>query len=504
MKPTPLKAGPQLAILVDPIPYRPGDTIIGAISRQEHIVAPRGTITIKLVGRSGVKKTETRSNGNNSTSTTYRYSKIILFEESRTIFDGPIHVAQNSLQPQTWPFSIHIPTHVSPITGNLSQKRQERSFLPLDPGVVAGTPLPATFNFHSGHSSDELDAWVEYYLEATLIEEHAQLSSFTGLPKSPKIKHARLPLLVNAPPLPPLVDFRILRHTIQNQVIQTQRLVPGRATDKLTTREHLSKFFHTSSVPKFGFSVQLEFPTVLQFGNTIPLGIRVVPTPSWTSPSILNIHQTIKLLHFKLRIIAHAKVNFDYESSKHTEDYEKDIKSHLEMDCNDPWNKMEVVIPCSWGASGGGAGNTKQLGASTTVPEARTKVEWEGESSSQAVTQGPKSKSEEAGFAIDGTGMTGKDEAMASSSQQPQLPPYPNNESSFLDLGATMKLRLGKDHMECLGKQRPFSKIVLGANFTTFNISLEHRFKWEVTLDIAGEKVKAGAEHAVALAPGWN
>lgn len=501
-----------MAILVNPVPYQPGDIVTGVISRQEHIVAPRGTIMIRLVGRSGVIYTKRRNNGDRQT-TRHFHSKIIIFEESRTIFDGPVHVAPNSLQPQTWPFSFQIPTHVSWATTNLHTKRQERSFLPLDPQAVDGTPVPATFAFHSGHSRDELDAWVEYYLEATLIEEHAEISMLTGAPKTPKIKHARLPLLVNPPPIPPLLNFRILRHTISNQVVQTQRLLPGREGDKLSTREYLSKLFHTSSVPKLSFSVQLEFPTVLQFGNTIPLGIRVIPTPSGTSPSIANMDQIVKLLSFKLRIMAHIRSKIDYDDSSFTEGYEKDGKAYLEVDCNSPYPRMEVVIPCSWVAGDGGNGDLKGLGATTTVQKPQWNEEGEGKSAAQAATRTPKSKSEEAGFGIRkeegdeeaGFGIDGEeeeDEVRASTSQQ--SPAYRCAEISFLDLGATMKLRLGKNYMECLGKDRQFNNIILGTNFTTYNISLEHTFKWEVALDIAGEKVNASAEHAVTLIEGWN
>lgn len=524
LKPMFVKAGPQLAVLLDTqaTPYQPGGTVSGVISRHEPLFSSRGAIMISLVGRSGLIYTNISRNGKTSTTTRYR-SKIILFTESRKVHDGPIRVT--NLEPQTWPFSIPIPTHASPVTGNFQTKSPGRSFLSLDPENIAGTPLPATFKYHSGASDDEIDAWVEYYLEATLVEEHGETNIPTGLTKPPpEIRHARLPLVINPPAFPPLFDFKILQHTILNQTIQTQRLLPGREGDRLSPREHLSKLFHTSSVPKFGFSVQLDFPTVLQLGNTIPLGIRVIPTQSLTSRNIRGVHQTVKILSFKLRVIARLDIKVDLESSEEKEGYVKDMKAYFEVDyTKEPWNEMVVVIPSLWGASefGPGSGRTSrdairdEKGFETSAPafeEGEDEEDGEPESWSKQLegARTTESKREEAGLEkeVEVTVDTTQQPHPRTISQPqpiPQPPSYGSAKSSTLDLGATMNLRLEKDHILCQGQDRQqWKKMVLGANFTTFNMSLDHLLKLEVTLEIAGEKVKVSEEQGVTLVPGWS
>ncbi|KAM7189137.1 hypothetical protein V8F33_010258 [Rhypophila sp. PSN 637] len=532
LRPVAAKAGPELEIHLDrppvtvpdqPMFFHPGETVTGFISRKQHIVAPRGTITIAVIGRSAAVYTKRRKSGNNTTTRHY-HSKFVLFEQTQQVFDGPVHIPANASEPHTWPFSLTLPIHPSTSTSNIQQKHAERSFLPLDPQTICATVLPGSFQFHSGHSHDEVDAWVEYYLEATLTEEHEGTSFFGGR-KSPKIKHARAPIPLSTAPTPHLLDHRMLRHKMPGQCIYSQRLLPGRGTEsKLSTREHLSKLFHTSSVPRYTFSVELEFPTVLQFGNSIPLGIRVVPDPRNITESIAQVEQAVRLVNLKLRITRQVETKIDYEDGWNTGGYRKDGKVYLEIDFTQPWEKEtvggDIIIPAPPVAVQGATGSGKEA----LIEDPSTEDDGAGPSSSPPTYtastpamnfKGGKGVQEKSGIRA-GTGLENIDAVARPDVGGPGPSMNPNHiiylykpgDTStvpFLNLGERIKLQLARDCMPRLGgKKQGWGENELAPDFVSYNITLAHLLKCEVTLEVVGEKVKVSAEHGVQLVPGWN
>ncbi|KAM7212714.1 hypothetical protein V8F06_011914 [Rhypophila decipiens] len=558
LEPIKPKSGPPLAIHLNvppvtvsgqPRTFLPGDTVTGLISREEPIIAPHGTIEIAFIGRSAVHYAKTRRSGN-ATTTTHYYSKVIFFEEKQTLLDGPLHIAPDhgiipsaaAMTTNTWPFSFQILTHASTTSSNLHEKTPARSFLPIEPESLQDTPLPASFNFHPGYSDDQLDAWVEYYLEATLTEEHASTSFFSGQPKTDlKTKHARIPIVVSNSPSPPVHDFRILRHVIPNQFVSSQRLLPGRGKDaKLSTHEHLSKLFKSSSVPKFGFAVEMEFPTVLQLGNELQLGIRILPDgpgAELTSDAIKGVKQTVTLGAIKLRILERVDGKIEEEYSKKRENYCADGKVSVsaEFGQGSSWEeggREELAVPSFGGFKGLGQGH-EGLSLATARDEKRFlgekesekgkhRLSWSGRSDRS--TSSRKSKEEEAGYSL----ASSDGESPRVSSEEEKVPGYtyhpitegssssgPGGDEPFLQLGEKLNLRLQQDCVTGLGidpeakankwdVKYPHWKWVLAPSFTTFNISVKYLLKWEVTLNIVGEKVKLSAEHGVMLLPGWS
>ncbi|KAK4216875.1 hypothetical protein QBC37DRAFT_77470 [Rhypophila decipiens] len=562
LEPIKPKSGPPLAIHLNvppvtvsgqPTTFLPADTITGFVSREEPIIAPHGTIEIALIGRSAVHYAKTRRSGN-ATTTTHYYSKVILFEEKQTLLDGPLHIAPDhgilpsaaAMTTNTWPFSFQIPTHASATSSNLHEKNPARSFLPIEPeslqDTLTNTPLPASFNFHPGYSDHQLDAWVEYYLEATLTEEHASTSFFSGQPKTDlKSKHACLPILVSNPPAAPVHDFGILRHVIPNQSVSSQRLLPGRGKDaKLSTHEHLSKLFKSSSVPKFGFAVEMEFPTVLQLGNEMPLGIRILsdgPGGDLSSDAIKGVEQTVTLESIRLRILERVDGKIEEEYSKKRGNYCADGKVYVgaEFGQGSSWEqdgRGEVVVPCVGGFRGVAqgkeglsaetAGDEKGFVSEKEPEKKKHRLSWSGRSNKS--TSSRKSKEEEAGYSL----ASSDGGSPRVSSEEEKVPGYtyhptnegswssgPGGDGSFLQLGEKMNLRLQQDCVTGLGidpeakvnkwdVKHPHWKWVLAPSFATFNISVKYLLKWEVTLNIVGEKVKLSAEHGVMLLPGWS
>ncbi|KAM7196174.1 hypothetical protein V8F33_006286 [Rhypophila sp. PSN 637] len=560
LEPIEPKSGPPLAIHLNvpqvmvsgqPTTFLPGDTITGFVSREEPIIAPHGTIEIAFIGRSAVHYAKTRQLGN-GTVTTHHYSKVILFEEKQTLLDGPLHIAPDHailpsaavMTTNTWPFSFQIPTHASTTSSNLHEKSPARLFLPIDPESLQETPLPASFNFHPGYSDHQLDAWIEYYIEATLTEEHASTSFFSGQPKTDlKTKHARLPIFVSNLPAPPVHDFRILRHVIPNQVVSSQRLLHGKGKDaKLSTHEHLSKLFKSSSVPKFGFAVEMEFPTVLQLGNEMPLGIRILsdgPGGDLSSDAIKGVEQTVTLESIRLRILERVDGKIEEEYSKKRENYCADGKVYTsaEFGSGSSWEKDgrgEFVVPCVGGFKGVGrpqgqeglsaetAGDEKRFLSGKEAEKKKHRLSWSARSNKS--TSSPKSKEEGAGYSL----ASSEGGSPRVSSEEEKLPGYtyhPSIEGSsasgsggdgpFLQLGEKLNLRLQQDCVTGLGidpeakvnkwdVKYPHWKWVLAPSVTTFNISVKYLLKWEGTLNIVGEKVKVSAEHGVMLLPGWR
>lgn len=569
LKPITAKSGPQLAIQLDTAPIRtsgdptamsflPGDTITGFVSREEPIIAPHGTIEIALKGVSAVHYFKTRNAGS-GTVTYHYYSEVVLFDEKQTLLDGPLHIsADHGILPSaaanttnTWPFSFTIPTHASPTTSNLHLKHPSRSFLPIDaislPETLSTTPIPASFYFPPDTEYDRIEAWVNYYLEATLTVEHVGTSFLTGQPKTDsEVKHARLPITVDHAPAPPVHNFRIFRHVVPNQLVSSPRLLPGRGKDsKLSTHEHLSKLFKSSSVPKFGFAVEMEFPTLLQLGNDLPLGIRILPDGPGgeaTSEVIKGVEQTVTVEALRLRIIERVDGKLDVEEySGHEEHYVKDGKLYYHFEFAEGSKREKdglglLVVPCVRGAATRGEsrrgdedGGSLKGEKGDEEKEHRRRLGWGGKSRASSSSRKSISKEEQAGFGGDtltttATGSTGTYSSETEYDEQvPAYSFYPNNEGSsssgsgqgpFLQLGEKLRLRLEKDNIRDLGfhedepgawdhKRRAW-EWSLTPTFTTFNISVKYLLKVEVTLGIVGEKVKVSAQHGVNLVQGWS
>jgi hypothetical protein len=309
---TDIKATPELAIQLSDgqRTYRPGDTIIGSVIRRVHTISPRGWVTIKLYGRAKSKKTVRRNNPSTNTIQTRHYRGRFNFfapnETCQKLFDGIIHIPPNS-GPQAWPFSLTIPTRASPrsvISGNM----QRDSYQPLNEGAIAASSLPSSFMFVDEGWRTSFHGFVEYYLEAEFWQENKS---------SPTI--ATLPLAIRAPSIPyPLVDFDMKSRTFPS-CIKTQRLIPGMEDAELSFRQMAQKFFGSSKVPQFSFSVQVECPAVIQLENPnpIPFKIRVISDRQRTSDIVTDFPKSMALGALKIELKAVTSVICERE---HTAD----------------------------------------------------------------------------------------------------------------------------------------------------------------------------------------
>src|SRR6478609_2838378 len=111
MPQTPIKKGPELTIHLDrpDSTYIPGEVITGQITRKTHIVTSSATVSISLHARSKSRMVARR--GHLTSTYRGRFDLLQSTEHSKTIFEGPLHVAENDAE-QSWKFSISLPSRV--------------------------------------------------------------------------------------------------------------------------------------------------------------------------------------------------------------------------------------------------------------------------------------------------------------------------------------------------------------------------------------------------------
>lgn len=302
---------PELTIKLDAnrLCYNPGDTIIGGVSRNVLTVSTRAWVTVRLYGRAKSKLTVRRSNGNSTTTHHYRgrFNLLAQTETCQQLFDGPVHIPPNS-NAKIWPFAITIPT--SPCAHAVkSGNAQDRSFLPLNDGVIAASSLPSSFMFEKDGYHKQFHGFVEYYLEAGFRQENSN-----------HLSKATLPLTVLETPSPyPFQNFD-LKSRESYHCIKTQRLVPGMENADLTFHQKAQKFFSSSKVPQYAFSVKVDYPTIIQMQNPNPISfkISIVPNREQTSDIIVDVPQTITIATLSMELQATTSIICDGTFSSKT------------------------------------------------------------------------------------------------------------------------------------------------------------------------------------------
>ncbi|KIN03532.1 hypothetical protein OIDMADRAFT_117635 [Oidiodendron maius Zn] len=308
---TGLQTSPELSIKLDgPVAsHYPGETLTGEIIRRIHTVSTRAWITIRLYGRTKSKLTIRRNNGSSTTTHHYR-GRFNLFapdEICQKVHDGPVHIPPGG-GPQTWRFALIVPTAPSPRSvkmGNI----QGRSFLPLNDADIAASSLPSTFAFETARWRERFHCFVEYYLEAEFRQEN-----------SSHITKAIVPIPIQTASIPYPFEKFDLNTRKYSACFKTQRLIPGMENTELSFGQTMQKLFGSSKVPQFGFSVQVDYPTIIQMQNPNPISfkIRIIPDRIRTSNVILDVPQTIRLTSLSMEIQATTSIICDATFSSRT------------------------------------------------------------------------------------------------------------------------------------------------------------------------------------------
>jgi hypothetical protein len=267
--------------------YAAGDTIIGNLVRHNPVVTPDAEITLVLTGR--IKSKVVKSNGNNGTSV-FRDEYQLFNSRPQVLYRGPLHLPEGSDQTLDWPFEVNIPTEPA---ASMRQNHQQRaSFLPLMQDHPAHHVLPGSF-FCAPNLARGSQCKVEYALKATLRYK------FGG----DHVCKAVWPIDVRGPVSECPNRYEVKAIKAQN-LVRSQRLLPGMKDAELSFGQGIKKFFGTSSVPELFYYVELTMPLVIQLGDSQPLPVSLLITP-WREPTtdvIKDVPQEFKINWIKLAI----------------------------------------------------------------------------------------------------------------------------------------------------------------------------------------------------------
>ncbi|CRK15780.1 hypothetical protein BN1723_010782, partial [Verticillium longisporum] len=315
--------------------FSAGDTLIGVVARKHGLVSPHATVKIQLHGRS--KSHLVVSNGQTSATYRGRCNYFDPHEMTQTIHEGPLHIP-NDDETTEWPFAVTIPTHISPLALNPRTNDADMCFLPLDPETVASTALPPTFYARDiGFFSQKHHSFVEYWLHAEL--RYTREGHFES-------KEADLPLHIRAATASPVDPSSHLKTSKTLRVVASHRLVPGMETAELSFHQKTRKLFGSSKLPRFAYSLQVDYPTVIQLGSprAIPFYVKAVPDWGRTSEDIANVPQQVKLVDIEMGIHSTTAIRcVGTFSAKKADDTEK-----KPLQLRGPLSRLEkpVLIPC--------------------------------------------------------------------------------------------------------------------------------------------------------------
>ncbi|WYZ33757.1 hypothetical protein EsH8_I_000033 [Colletotrichum jinshuiense] len=284
-----------------------GSVILGHVVRRSHIVAPLVTIIVRLLGRAKAKVSYIDEGLYN-----YDRTRFNFWPESaitNVIHEGPIHIAPGGNEHQAWAFALTLPTHTDAryLDASVGYNEKEACFLPpsgrLGPaGRIPEQPLPESFYFVHHKSSYEWHGFVEYWIEAEMVLQG----------KGPVVK-ATLPVnVLSLPtPVPPINSFGLVRSEITG-CVRTQRLLPGMEQEELSFRQKTQKFFGSSKVPTFHYTLSVQYPTVIQMGSnsSIPFLLNINPNKEKTTGIIKDLPQIVTLQNIQLELRSTTSVFF--------------------------------------------------------------------------------------------------------------------------------------------------------------------------------------------------
>ncbi|KAJ5973007.1 uncharacterized protein N7479_002925 [Penicillium vulpinum] len=296
MHPTPTTGGPDLNIFIAAPPiwtYVAGDTIIGSVNRQMHIVAPDAKISLTLIGR-----TKARLITEGYPSKARHYSEWKIFDmQPQTLLRGPIHIPSPSTLTDCIiiPFSINIPEAAS--KSAVRNHTQEESLIPLGTHCIAQHPLPGTFATEWTGAK----IYTEYYLQAQL--QYMRNGSW-------QVQRATAPITLGYP----TVDAGGIRFALQQcgvmSRVRSQRLLPSMQDVDLSLTQKTQKILGLSSVPGFSFKVVMSVPMAIQLDNpsSVPLVIRVIPQRDRSSSDVLHVVQRVDVIAVKMTILSKVEI----------------------------------------------------------------------------------------------------------------------------------------------------------------------------------------------------
>jgi hypothetical protein len=301
--------------------YKPGDVLKGVVKKVSTSNVARSVIvTIGLVGR--IKTKATKSNGSDKSDSHY-YGHADFCHGSTCIYQGPVEYGIT-----TWPFTIEIPTALATDNPN--------------PAVLEVHDIPPTFYTNSRErpgGSKRLDyLFCEYYLEAQVTD----VSDRRNRPVS-----AIFPLCVRLPSSEiNITTWETLIGSFENKV-KTLHLDPEFAGKSLSFSQNLQSVFRRSTLPQYGYILDVELASVMQMENPdyISFRIRARSNQQETNkPSLIEKPPTLTLMAVSIRLEYSLRTG-PLEGSYATADMETTWEELSRIDWEEHPGKPGMVIP---------------------------------------------------------------------------------------------------------------------------------------------------------------
>ncbi|KAH7258746.1 hypothetical protein B0J15DRAFT_512602 [Fusarium solani] len=301
MPPTRALSSTELGIRLegDQTEYAPGDTIVGYVFLS----------TATIICETGLSRYHGAFN-------------LIPQHAKQKLHQGPLHLADSDKK--SWRFAITIPKYVDP--ADFKDGDKSESYLSLE---ATNKLLPSTFTLFGG---ERTEAYVEYFVRASLRSKNENRKE-SWL--------AKLPITVTN--RSDLVGSRL--HTQSYfYSFMSYRLIPGMEETKLSLPQIVKQAMGISSVPRFGFNLQVDMPEVIQINdpNPIPFRLRTIVNRDFTSDEIRNNPPKIKLKWISIQIIATTEVICQGSHTMEEEtEMDLDIMNQISI------RGQDVYIPCT-------------------------------------------------------------------------------------------------------------------------------------------------------------
>ncbi|KAI8662134.1 hypothetical protein NCS56_01016900 [Fusarium sp. Ph1] len=320
MPPTRALSNTELGIRLegDQTEYAHGDTIVGYVFRREHLVTQISSLSIQLIGKTVSTVTIICETG---LSRYHGLFNLIPQHAKQKLHQGPLHIAHGD--ERSWRFAITIPKYVDP--ADFKDGDKSESYLSLE---ATNKPLPSSFTLFGG---ERTEAYVEYFVRASLrSKDETRKESWL----------AKLPITVTN--RSPLVGSRLHMQSYFYSFM-SYRLIPGMEETKLSLPQIVKQAMGVTSVPRFGFNLQVDMPEVIQINDPTPTPVRLraIVNRDSTSDEIRNNPPKIKLKWISIQIIATTEVICQGSHTMEEEsEMDLDIMNQISI------RGQDVYIPC--------------------------------------------------------------------------------------------------------------------------------------------------------------
>jgi len=246
--------------------YHAGDTIAGRVVLNTPNYYALGKVTITFYGRGKTKILQHHGQG-----TSVHRGRATFFSSELVLYQGQYTHKPGSF---SWPFSFKIPYNVTEIVrSGIDQWKPKPPYLTTEDEVLEHPLPPSTYYWHS-MIGRQTESFVEYVLVATVVEpEESRRMSFFGAKKS------TFPISLQlAPTKTPIADFQLVEGEWPT-TIRTLKLLQEYAESDLGFRERSRSLFKRDSLPRFSFTLAIQYPTVIQPFHPDPIPFLVSVTP---------------------------------------------------------------------------------------------------------------------------------------------------------------------------------------------------------------------------------